>query len=72
MTTVEIRDYLHEMILDDKIVEETITMLQKFDMSKFAGHTPENTEFDNDKEHTLKLITIYHNVSLNELNYNNK
>ena len=72
MTTVEIRDYLHLMSLDDKIVEETITILQKFDMSKFAGHTPENTEFDNDKEHTLKLISIYHDISLKALNYDNK
>ena len=71
MTTVEIRDYLYHMGLDDKIVEETITMLQKFDMSKFAGHTPKNSEFDIDKEHTMKLISIYHEVSLDGNSYTN-
>ncbi len=62
MTTTELEDFLKTVTRDDTIGSDTMNLLQRSDLSKFARHIPGYEAMDQDVVLTQSLIDRYHQL----------
>ncbi|MBC8479234.1 MAG: hypothetical protein H8D46_02120 [FCB group bacterium] len=60
MTTSEFNDYLGSLNLEGDLLQRTHHLISMSDLSKFARHVPDETQFDNDKKEVISLVNSYH------------
>ena len=62
MTSSEMKIYLSTMHVEPQVMEKTIRLIDRSDLSKYARHIPTSKDIEDDLLETKYMVKLYHNL----------